>query len=190
MSCSIDKILDPQTQKDIDAGIDAMSAKIKKVIAQGEMVECQASQIDRIISIVNIGIQYTILAFVVFALFNHDKSGLIVQVIQWTTYVSLVLLGVQYRNVILSAGRLVNALDMSTKVIIFLSIAAALGTEYIQKGRAGMRLTIVIAMILFIRLSLQMKDFMTTEKSPVSAFLKFLEELLTPERIDKLYASF
>jgi hypothetical protein len=190
MSCSIDKILDPATQKGIDVSVDVMSAKIKKVIDQGESFNCQASQIDRTIAIVNIGIQYVILAFVVLALFNHDKSGIIVQVIQWTSYVSLALLAAQYRNVIISAGRLVNALDISTKVIIFLSVAAALGTGYIKNGQAGMRLTIAIAMVLFIRLSLQMKDFMTDAKSPVPAFLKFLKELLTPERIDKLYKAF
>ena len=190
MSCSIDKILDPATQKGIDIGVDALSAKIKKVIDQGESFECQASKIDRTIAIVNIGIQYIILAFVVLALFNHDKSGIIVDVIQWTTYVSLGLLAVQYRNVIISAGRLVSALDMSTKVIIFLSIAAALGTSYIKKGETGIRLTIAIAMVLFIRLSLQMKDFMTDAKSPVPAFLTFLKELLTTDRINKLYNAF
>jgi hypothetical protein len=190
MSCSIDKILDPQTQKDIDVSVDKLTVKIKRIVDQGDTAECRASQIDRAISVVNICIQYVILAFVVFALFHHDKSDVIVEVIRWTTYVSLGLLAVQYRNVILSAGRLVNALDMSTKVIIFLSIAAALGTGYIRKGQAGMKLTIAIAMVLFVRLSLQMKDFLTDSKSRVPAFLLFLKELLTPERINDIYTAF
>lgn len=190
MSCSIDKIIDPQTQKNIDTGVNNISAKIRKTIEQGDSFECRASQIDRGISLVNIVIQYIILAFVVLALFSQEHSELIINVIQWTSYISLGLLAVQYRNVLISAGRLVGALDMSTKVIILLSIAAALGTGYIKKGQAGMSLTIVIALVLFIRLSLQMKDFVADKKSRVPAFLLFLRELLTPKRIQTIYNSF
>ncbi|AGE51793.1 hypothetical protein PBCVCVM1_302L [Paramecium bursaria Chlorella virus CVM-1] len=190
MSCSIDKILDPQTQKEIDAGVNNISVKIKKTIAQGESFECQASQIDRTISLINIAVQYIILAFVILALVSKEHSGLIVKVIQWTTYISLGLLAVQYRNIIVAAGNLVGALDTSTKIIIFLSIAAAIGTGYIKKGQAGMQLTIAIALVLFIRLSLQMRDFVTDKKSRVPAFLIFLKELLTPQRIETIYNSF
>jgi len=191
MSCSINKILDPQTQKNIDAGVNNISVKIKKIIAkEGESFECQATQIDRTISLINIAIQYIILAFVILALVSKEHSGLIVNVIQWTTFISLGLLAVQYRNVIVAAGNLVGALDVSTKVIIFLSIAAALGSSYIKKGQAGMKLTIAIALILFIRLSLQMRDFVTNKKSRVSAFLIFLKNLLTPQRIKTIYNSF
>ncbi|AGE50450.1 hypothetical protein PBCVCVR1_286L [Paramecium bursaria Chlorella virus CVR-1] len=191
MSCSIEKILDPQTQKNIDTGVENMSVKIKKTIAkEGESFECQASQIDRTISLINIVVQYIILAFVILALVSKEHSGLIVKVIQWTTYISLGLLAVQYRNIIVAAGNLVGALDMSTKIIIFLSIAAAIGTGYIKKGQAGMQLTIAIALVLFIRLSLQMRDFIISKKSRVPAFLIFLKELLTPQRIETIYNSF
>lgn len=190
MSCDINEILDPQTQKNIDAGVENMSVKIKQTIAQGESFECQATQIDRTISLINIAIQYIILAFVILALVSKEHSGLIVNVIQWTTFISLGLLAVQYRNVIVAAGNLVGALDVSTKVIIFLSIAAALGSSYIKKGQAGMKLTIAIALILFIRLSLQMRDFVTNKKSRVSAFLIFLKNLITPQRIKTIYNSF
>ncbi|AGE56214.1 hypothetical protein PBCVNEJV1_183R [Paramecium bursaria Chlorella virus NE-JV-1] len=189
MSCSIDKILDLKTNKLIDAGVTAMSVKIKKVVEKGD-VECRESQIDRAIAIVNIGIQYLILAFVVLALFNHEKSGMIVKIITYTTYVSLALLALQYRNVIVSAGRLVGALDLSTKIILALSAAAAIGVGFIKRGEAGMRLTIAIAAVLFVRLSLQMRDFLMDSKSRVPAFLMFLKELLTPERIEKIYVAF
>ena len=190
MSCDINEILDPQTQKNIDAGVENMSVKIKQTIAQGESFECQATQIDRTISLVNIVVQYIILAFVILALVSKDHSGIIVKVIQWTSYISLGLLAVQYRNIVVAAGNLVGALDTSTKIIILLSIAAALGTGYIKKGQAGMKLTIAIALILFIRLSLQMRDFVTDKKSRVSAFLIFLKNLLTPQRIKTIYNSF
>jgi len=190
MSCSIDKILDQQTQRAIDAGVSNMSVKIKKTIAQGDSFECRESEIDRILSLVNIVIQYIILAFVILALVSQEHSGLIIKVIQWTSYISLGLLAAQYRNVLVAAGNLVGALDASTKIIIFLSVAAAVGTGYIKKGQAGMQLTILIALVLFIRLSLQMRDFVTDKKSRVPAFLIFLKELLTPQRIETIYNSF
>jgi hypothetical protein len=176
-------------QKNIDAGVDSISAQIKQNNARN--IKCWASHIDRSIAIVNISIQYIIIAFVVLALFNHDtSSSMIVQIIQWTTYVSLVLLALQYRNAISAVGRLANALDTTTKIVIILSVLAALGTGYIKKGQAGVHLTIAITMILFVRLSLQMKDFLMDKKTPIPAFLKFVKELLTPERIRKIYTSF
>jgi hypothetical protein len=78
MSCSIDKILDQQTQNAIDTGVSEMSVKIKKTIAQGDSFECQESEIDRILSLVNIVIQYIILAFVILSLINKEHSGIIV----------------------------------------------------------------------------------------------------------------
>jgi hypothetical protein len=167
-----------------------MSVKIKKTIAQGDSFECRESEIDRVISLVNIVIQYIILAFVILALVSEEHSGIIVSVIQWTSYISLGLLAMQYRNVLVAAGNLVGALDASTKIIILLSVAAAVGTGYIKRGQAGMQLTILIALVLFIRLSLQMRDFVTDKKSRVPAFLIFLKELLTPERIETIYNSF
>jgi hypothetical protein len=189
MSCAIDKILDPVTQKVIDVGVDGMSLKIKKAVEKNE-TDCRASNIDRAIAVVNIVIQYIILAFVVLALFNHAQSNLIIEVVKWTTYVSLGLLAIQYRNLAISAGRLVFALDTSTKIIIFLTVVAAFGVGFVQKGNAGMSLTTAIAMVLFIKLSLQMKDFMTDAKSSVAPFMAFVKELLTPERIKKIYGAF
>jgi hypothetical protein len=84
----------------------------------------------------------------------------------------------------------VSALDLSTKIIIFLSVAASLGISSVQKGEAGMRLTIAIAMVLFVRLSLQMKDFLLDEKSRVPAFLAFIKEIFTPARITTIYNAF
>jgi len=190
MSCSIEQILDPATQKNIDKGVEDLSVKIKKVVDTGDSLECQASQTDRMIAVANIVIQCIILGFVVLALFNHEKAGLIVKIIQWTTYLSLFLLAVQYRNIITTSLRLVSALDLSTKIIIFLSVAASLGISSVQKGEAGMRLTIAIAMVLFVRLSLQMKDFLLDEKSRVPAFLAFIKEIFTPARITTIYNAF
>jgi hypothetical protein len=53
-----------------------------------------------------------------------------------------------------------------------------------------MRLTIAIAMVLFVRLSLQMKDFLLDEKSRVPAFLAFIKEIFTPTRITTIYNAF
>lgn len=189
MSCTIKTILDPQTQKTIDKGVDVLSAKIQRAVKDSDD-DCFSTQIDRLAAIGNIIIQYVILAFVVLALFQHDKAWLIVKIIGVTSVVSLVLLAIQYRNAIIPIVRLLGALDTSTKIIIFLTVAAALGTTYIRKGESGYKLTLVIAMILFVKLSLQMKDFLTDNKSPAPAFLVFVRELFTSQRITKIFRAF
>ena len=189
MSCSIGSIHDPQTQKNIDKGIDELSVKIKKAVEKDEDI-CMSTTVDKWANIGNMVIQYVILAFVVLALFRHEKAGLIVKIVGITSIVSLVLLAIQYRNAIIPIARLIGALDTSTKIIIFLSIAAALGTTYIQKGDAGFRLTLAIAMILFVKLSLQMKNFLNDEKSSAPAFLAFVKELFTPRRISTIFRAF
>lgn len=192
MSCSIDKILDASTNKSIDEGVDRISKKISDMVkSEDSNIECNNSKIDHWISIINMGIQYLILSFVILALLNHEKSALIITVITWTAYVSLALLMVRYRNVLISAGRiLLYGLDLETQIILAFSIFITLITGFIKKGTAGMKLTLTIAFLIFIRLALQMKDFLLDKKSNLSAFMEFVKELLTPTRISKIYKSF
>jgi hypothetical protein len=192
MSCSIDKILDASTNKSIDEGVERISKKISDTVKNEDSnIECNNSKIDHWISIINMGIQYLILSFVILALLNHEKSALIITVITWTAYVSLALLMVRYRNVLISAGRiLLYGLDLETQIILAFSIFITLITGFIKKGTAGMKLTLTIAFLIFIRLALQMKDFLLDKKSNLSAFMEFVKELLTPTRISKIYKSF
>lgn len=192
MSCSIDKILDASTNKSIDEGVDRISKRISDTVkSEDSNIECNNSKIDHWISIINMGIQYLILSFVILALLNHEKSALIITVITWTAYVSLALLMVRYRNVLISAGRiLLYGLDLETQIILAFSIFITLITGFIKKGTAGMKLTLTIAFLIFIRLALQMKDFLLDKKSNLSAFMEFVKELLTPARISKIYKSF
>jgi hypothetical protein len=105
--------------------------------------------------------------------------------------VSLALLIVQYRNVLISAGRVfMYGLDLETQIILVFSVIITIITSFIKKGAAGMKLTLAIAFLIFIRLALQMKDFLLDKKSNISAFLSFAKELLTPTRIAKIYKSF
>ena len=191
MSCSITKVLDSETNKKLDDGVDIMAAKISAAVKLDGNSGCRAADIDRIVNIVNMGLQYIILSFVVLAVIRHDNAGLIVNVIKWVSYVSLLLLAVQYRNVLVSAGRLfLYGLDLENQIIIVFSLCIALITGFIQKGTAGMNLTLAVAVLIFIRLAIQMKNFLLDNDSKIPAFLVFVKELLTPSRITKLYNAF
>ena len=193
MSCSITKVLDPKTNKSLDDGVDIMAAKISAAVKLDDVnnSDCRASEIDRYINIVNMAIQYIILSFVVLAVIQHDNAALIVNVIKWVSYVSLLLIAVQYRNVLVSAGRLfLYGLDLENQIIIVFSIGIALITGFIQKGTAGMNLTIAVAVLIVIRLAIQMKNFLLDRDSKIPAFLVFVKELLTPSRITKIYNAF
>ena len=191
MSCSITKVLDSETNKKLDDGVDIMAAKISAAVKLDGNSGCRAADIDRIVNIVNMCIQYIILSFVVLAVIRHDNAGLIVNVIKWVSYVSLLLLAVQYRNVLVSAGRLfLYGLDLENQIIIVFSLCIALITGFIQKGTAGMNLTLAVAVLIFIRLAIQMKNFLLDNDSKIPAFLVFVKELLTPSRITKLYNAF
>jgi len=193
MSCSITKVLDPQTNKSLDDGVDIMAAKISAAVKLDDVnnADCRASDIDRYVNIVNMAIQYIILSFVVLAVIQHENASLIINVIKWVSYVSLLLIAVQYRNVLVSAGRLfMFGLDLENQIIIVFSICIALITGFIQKGTAGMKLTIAVAVLIVIRLAIQMKNFLLDRDSKIPAFLVFVKELLTPSRITKIYNAF
>ena len=193
MSCSITKVLDQEENKRLDDGVDVMAAKISAAIKLDDVnnADCRASEIDRYVNIVNMTIQYIILSFVVLAVIQHDNAGLIVNVIKWVSYVSLLLIAVQYRNVLVSAGRLfLYGLDLENQIIIVFSLCITLITGFIQKGTAGMKLTLAVAFLIFIRLAIQMKNFLLDRDSKIPAFLVFCKELLTPSRIKKIYNAF
>lgn len=193
MSCSITKVLDPDTNKKLDDGVDIMAAKITAAIKLDDVnnSDCRASDIDRYVNIVNMVIQYIILSFVVLAVIQHENASLIVNVIKWVSYVSLLLIAIQYRNVLVSAGRLfMFGLDLENQIIIVFSLFIALITGFIQKGSAGMKLTIAVAFLIFIRLAIQMKNFLLDRDSKIPAFLVFCKELLTPKRISTIYNAF
>lgn len=193
MSCSITKVLDSETNKKLDDGVDIMAAKISAAIKLDDVnnADCRASDIDRYVNIVNMTIQYIILSFVVLAVIQHENASLIINVIKWVSYVSLLLIAVQYRNVLVSAGRLfMFGLDLENQIIIVFSICIALITGFIQKGTAGMKLTIAVAVLIVIRLAIQMKNFLLDRDSKIPAFLVFVKELLTPSRITKIYNAF
>lgn len=191
MSCSVYKILDEQTDKLIDDGVDTLAAKISKTVREDKNIECRDSKIDRMVVILNMGIQYVILSFVILALVNHDKGELIVQIITWVSYISLFLVAIQYRNVIATAGKLfVHGLDLETQVIVLFSLFIVIITGFVKRGTAGVKLTLAIAFLIVIRLAIQMKSFLTDETSKIPAFLSFAKELLSPARISKLFRAF
>lgn len=191
MSCSVYKILDKQTDNFIDDGVDTLVAKISKTVKEDANIKCRDSKIDRMIAILNMGIQYVILSFVILSLVNHDKGDLIVRVITWVSYMSLLLVAIQYRNVIATAGKLfVHGLDLETQIIILFSLFIAIITGFIKRGTAGVKLTLAIAFLIVIRLAIQMKSFLTDKDSKIPAFLSFAKELLSPTRISKLFKAF
>ena len=193
MSCSITKVLDSETNKRLDEGVDIMAAKISAAIKLDDVnnADCRASEIDRMVNIVNMVIQYVILSFVVLAVVKHENSDLIINVIKWVSYVSLLLICIQYRNVLVTAGRLfMFGLDLENQVIIVFSLFITLITGFIRDGSAGMKLTIAVAFFIFIRLAIQMKNFLLDRDSKIPAFLVFVKELLTPSRITKIYNAF
>ena len=190
MSCSITKVLDPEENKIIDDGVDALAGKISDAVKK-EDSECRASKIDRMVSIFNMAIQYIILSFVILAVIKHDKAAMVVHVIKWVSYVSLLLIAVQYRNVLISAGRLfVYGLDIENQIVIVFSVFIAMITGFIKKGTAGMKLTMAVGVLIVIRLGIQMKNFLLDRNSKIPAFLVFVKELLTPARITKIYNAF
>lgn len=193
MSCSITKVLDSETNKKLDDGVDIMAAKISAAVKLDDVknLDCRASEIDRIVSIVNMVIQYIILSFVILVVVNHDNASLIINVIKWVSYVSLILIAVQYRNVLVSAGRLfMYGLDLENQVIIVFSLFIALTTGFIRKGTAGMKMTLAVAFLIFIRLAIQMRNFLLDRNSKIPAFLAFVKDFLTPSRITKIYNAF
>jgi hypothetical protein len=193
MSCSITKVLDPKTNNILDDGVDVMAAKISAAVKLDDVnnADCRASDIDRYVNIVNMVIQYVILSFVILAIVKHDNASFIINVIKWVSVVSLILIGVQYRNVLVSAGRLfLYGLDLENQIIIVFSLFITLITGFIKKGTAGMKLTIAVAFLIFIRLAIQMKNFLMDRDSKIPAFLVFVKELLTPSRITKIYNAF
>lgn len=193
MSCSITKVLDAKENKKLDEGVDAMAAKISATVKLDNVdnSNCRASDIDRIVNIVNMVIQYIILSFVILAVVQHDNAALVINVIKWVSYVSLILIAIQYRNVMISAGRLfLYGLDLENQIIIVFSLFIVMITGFIKKGTAGMKLTLAVAFLIFIRLAIQMKNFMLDRESKIPAFLVFIKELLTPDRITKIYNAF
>jgi len=190
MSCSVPQILDAKTQKTIDDGVSSLAAQIKSNV-NFKNQDCNDSKLDKTVAFVSIAMQYLVFAFLLIALVRKDEStNTLIKVIVVTSFVTTALLVIQYRNVLLSAVRVLGALDTSTKVVLILSILATLGTGYIKKGGAGLYLTMGIAAVLFLRLSLQVKDFIRDAKSPIPAFTKFMKEIITPERIKTLYNAF
>lgn len=189
MSCSIDHILDPTIQKKIDDGVNSLAADIRKKIDKTDE-KCVDSKIDQTVAMVSIICQYIVFAFILAALTQKDTSGIVVKVVVGMSLFTTILLAIQYRNVLISALKILGSLDMTTKVVLILSVLASLGTGYIKKGGAGFNLTLAIAAVLFLRLSLQIKDFMTDKKSPIPAFTKFMREMLTSKRINVLYEAF
>lgn len=191
MSCSVYKILDGQTDKLIDDGVDTLAAKISKTVKEDKNIECRDSKIDRMVVILNMGIQYVILSFVILALVKHDKGELIVQVITWVSYISLFLVAIQYRNVIATAGKLfAHGLDLETQIIILFSLFIVIITGFVKRGTAGVKLTLAIAFLIVTRLAIQMKSFLTDKDSKIPAFLSFSKELLSPTRISKIFRAF
>jgi hypothetical protein len=190
MSCSVAQILDAKTQKTIDDGVANMAVQIKKNVNFKDQ-DCNDSKLDKAVAFASIAMQYLVFAFLLIALVKQDEStDTLVRVIVVTSFVTTALLVIQYRNVLLSALQMLGALDLSTKIILALSILAMLGTGYIKKGGAGLYMTLGIAAVLFLRLSLQVKDFIRETKSPIPAFTKFMKEVITPERIKTLYNAF
>ncbi|AGE50284.1 hypothetical protein ATCVCanal1_714L [Acanthocystis turfacea Chlorella virus Canal-1] len=190
MSCSVSQILDTQTQGNIDDGVANLAAQIKKNV-NFKNQDCNDSKLDKAVAFASIAMQYLVFAFILIALVRRDEStDTLVKVIVITSIATTALLVIQYRDVLLAAIRILGALDTSTKVILALSVLATLGTGYIQDGGAGLYLTMGIAAVLFLRLSLQVKDFIRDTKSPVPAFTKFMKELITPSRIQTLYNAF
>jgi len=193
MSCSIKKVLDDDTNKKLDNGVDVLASKISAAVnsAGVENENCRASDIDRAVNVANMVIQYVILSFVLIAIYENDNNAKIVNIIKWVGVVSLILIAVQYRNVLVSAARLFAfGLDLEDQVVIVFSIGITLITGMLKKGTAGMKLTVLVAFLLLVRLVLQMKNFLTDSNSRVPAFLVFVKELLTPDRIKKIYKAF
>jgi len=193
MSCSIKKVLDDDTNKKLDNGVDVLASKISAAVnsAGVENENCRASDIDRAVNVANMVIQYVILSFVLIAIYENDNNAKIVNIIKWVGVVSLFLIAVQYRNVLMSAARLFAfGLDLEDQVVIIFSIGITLITGMLKKGTAGMKLTVLVAFLLLVRLVLQMKNFLTDSNSRVPAFLVFVKELLTPDRIKKIYKAF
>lgn len=193
MSCSITKVLDSDTNRKLDDGVDVLAAKISAVVKTDGVgnSNCRASDIDRVVNIINMGIQYIILCFVILAVVSDDNASLIINVVKWVSYVSLILIAVQYRNVVVSAGRLfLYGLDLENQVIIVFSLLITLITGFITKGNAGMKLTLAVAFLIFVRLAIQVKNYLLDRDSKIPAFLVFVKELLTPSRITKIYNAF
>ena len=191
MSCSIKKVLDDDTNKKLDSGVDILASKIFAAVNSAGVNKCRASDIDRAVSIANMVIQYFILSFVILAIYDNDNNAKIVNIIKLVGVVSLILIAVQYRNVLVSAARLfMFGLDLEDQVVIIFSIGITLITFMLRKGTVGMKMTILAAFLLLIRLILQMKNFLTNNNSRVPAFLVFIKELLTPNRIKKIYKAF
>ncbi|AGE57789.1 hypothetical protein ATCVNTS1_846L [Acanthocystis turfacea Chlorella virus NTS-1] len=190
MSCSVAQILDAKTQKTIDDGVASLATQIKNNV-NFKNQDCNDSKLDKALAFVSIAMQYLVFAFLLIALVKQDENTeTLIRVIVVTSFVTTALLVIQYRNVLLSALRILGALDLSTKIILALSILATLGTGYIKKGGAGLYMTMGIAAVLFLRLSLQVKDFIKDTKSPIPAFTKFMKEIITPARIKTLYNAF
>lgn len=193
MSCSIKKVLDEDTNKKLDTGVDVLATKISAAVnsAGVDNENCRASDIDRAVNVANMVIQYVILSFVLLAIYENDNNAKIVNIIRFVGIVSLILIAVQYRNVLVSAARLFAfGLDLEDQVVIVFSIGITLITGMLKKGTAGMKLTVLVAFLLLVRLILQMKNFLTDSNSRVPAFLVFVKELLTPDRIKKIYKAF
>ena len=189
MSCSVTKILDKDTQQKIDEGVASISVQIKKKLDNADD-NCDESRIDKFVAISSIILQYVVFAFILVALASDKYSDVVIKAIVITSFITTALLVVQYRNILLSALRILSALETSTKVILVLSVLAMLGTGYIKEGGAGFYLTMGIAAVLFLRLSLQARDFLRDSTSPLPAFTTFLKEVITTERIQTLYDAF
>lgn len=193
MSCTVTEVLGKDMTKHIDDGVDVLAAKITAALKKDHdgNSDCRASDIDKWVNIVNMAIQYIILSFIVLAVINRENVSLIANVITWVSYVSLILIAIQYRNVTITAGRLfMYGLDLETRVIIAFSVAIAIMTTMIQNGTTGLTLLVIVGIMLFIRLAIQMKDFLLDRESKIPAFLVFIKELLTPSRIKKIYNAF
>ena len=190
MSCSINSILDESMNKAIDGGVNKLAAKIASV-EKKEGNTCANARVDDTITIGNMTIQYIILAIIILSLVNHNNSVLGVKVIVWVTYASMILVAVQYRHAIVSAGKVfLYGLDIEDQLVIIASLAATVFTAFATNGGFDVGIMLTIAFLISVSLVIQLKDFLLEKNSKMLPFLSLLNGLSTPERISKLYAAF
>ena len=190
MSCSINDILDTSMNKAIDDGVNKLAAKISSVVKK-EGGTCAHTRVDDTITIGNMTVQYIILAFIVLSIANRDDSVLDIKVIVWVTYISLILVIIQYRHIMISAGKVfLYGLDIEDQLVIVASLTAAVFTSFVTKGGFGVGIMLAIAFLISVSLAIQMKDFLLEKDSKISPFLALLNGLCTSSRISKIYTAF
>ena len=202
MSCPLDRILDKESNKQIDDGVDFLAKKIetiKKIYeipdsgGESSMFEgCSTTKLDKGVLWANIALQITLLVFLGIIAATKGEKDWSIDALTWVSWVTLALLLIQYRDVVFSMLKLfIHGVDLQTQIISVLTLVIVIMTRllYVNEGFTVSIVALMIFVLIAVRVGFQIKSTLQSD-SMVTIMLDFINRLITPNRIQKIKKAF